>query len=1160
MHTIFRRVIMRFIGTMGVLAGALMAHAATLETGNGLQLEVSDQGRITGLRIGQTTLPLKSPGGFAIADFENQPKPVNLVPNPGFEDGTHGWHLGRGQSLDSTMAHSGKASVRLEVPGPESRSSNLQVVVPVKPHTRYHVGLWLRRENVGVCGAYLSERDDRNQLTGKRGQVGAGIPKQDGLWHLAEWNIITEPKTTRLLLRADIYRSTGTLWLDDYFVEEVNEGIYQAVEGRTGIIQNGIRLDASLPGQGIGLQATLRADKECLRIDGMVNDTTGHDRAIGVKFALPLDLTGWRWYHDAEERETIDTARTYRHTYNCVSGVGACSIYPWSAASGPAAGLSLALPLSQGPRVFLLQHDQRTPETSLTFFFGLTKDAGHHPSRAPFSLVVYPHDPAWGMRSAMQRYYRLFPESFVKRPTFEGYLNYADEERFDPKEHQLIVRHRDRIDDASDFGEGYKFLWHVHGCYDFRQVAYENPKLPPDETVFSLLQGMIASEQTKSRGYTPTSETMKKIVFGPQGRISYIADTQYWRPHEGYNHTDHAGWGFNFRVNEDPDVSPFLAEMARSKAQQYAQDPARRPWDSMFTADAIEGYMANAACLDFRREHFKTTLVPLTFGSGNLRPGMPNTIWDSHRKAWWPITQQHQIVIHGNANGYEQFFTMPYVDVPMTEGSWDVDHIGRWERFLRAVNYRKIWRHWHAWNKRGGYGDRDPANVQEHFRHCLAYAIYPALACVQDGSGDIEPHRAWYRQYVPAIEELSVAGWDPVPYATASEGVVVERFGDYAQGELHFTLHNYAGKPVETIMKPDWNALGAPAGEELVVMDILPGTPQLAVFPREGYRVEIEADGSRAFWVGTRRQAAQHGFRMAAASLKKIERFFATEMQGAAKGSWENALSTAEAGMRAEGPQALELAETLQRLAEKNLPTDLATRSPIDLAKLLFRLRTQVSLVPVAILGIQSNAPRHIADAVRGQSAAVTWELGLDHTSVEQTRVCVISPWPGVADKCRIESANPLERKVNLAVPTEIPRRLLPYLLEVRGKIGACFFTVATPVDVEVGAPIKVAVSPQRVLRGQVQTIEVTVVNRLDEDAKLVLKWKTPAHVTIKPAEMTLAIASKGSEAQSVSIALDKNVTIGDLRLLYTIADKNPRFTCDGPIFLVVGDPAPPVK
>ena len=195
-------------------------------------------------------VPLHGEGGFALADFKNQPEPVNLVPNPGFEAGTVGWRLAKGQSLDSQVFHSGRASVRLEVPGPQPASSNLEVVVPVKPNQRYRVGLWIAARTVGVCGAYSSDRDDRNRLTGKVTQLARSIPRQDGVWLPLSWEITTEPKTTRLSLRADIYRSTGTLWVDDFFVHEVNEGVYEAAAGETKVAGGPVTLNAALRSAG----------------------------------------------------------------------------------------------------------------------------------------------------------------------------------------------------------------------------------------------------------------------------------------------------------------------------------------------------------------------------------------------------------------------------------------------------------------------------------------------------------------------------------------------------------------------------------------------------------------------------------------------------------------------------------------------------------------------------------------------------------------------------------------------------------------------------------------------------------------------------------------------------------------------------------------------
>jgi hypothetical protein len=803
------------------------AWAASVASGNGLRLEFSSRGRVTGLVIGQTALPVRGEGGFALADFQNQPEPVNLVPNPGFEAGVAGWHLARGQSLDRQVFHSGAASVRLDVPGPQTASSNLEVIVPVKPNQRYRVGLWMRREGVGVCGAYSSERDDHNRLSGKQTQVGASIPRQDGVWLPLSWEITTEPRTTRLSLRADIYHSTGTLWVDDFFIHEVNQGTYEAAAGETRVADGAVTLDAALPRRGLELLATIRPDRECLRVDGSVRDTTGRDRAIGVKFALPLDLAGWTWHHDAEERETIAAGRSYSLTYRCRTGLGLCSIYPWAAVSGPHAGLSLALPLDQGPRVFLLEHDQAAPETALVFYFGLARDAGRNPSRAPFHFVLYPHDPAWGMRSAMQTYYRLYP------------------------------------------------------------------------------------------------------------------------------------------------------------------------------------------------------------------------------------------------------------------------------------------------------------------------------------------------QYVPAIEELSRSGWDPVPYARAGQGLIVERYGAFDQGELHFTLRNYAKQPRQTVLALDRKALGIAADAELLALDILPGSAALSALAAEGLPLSIDADGSRAFWIGTRAQAVEHGFRMAVATLEKLQRTFAhdLELDDVGTATWSKALGAARAGTRSSGARALRLAAEIREAAVR-LETDLRTAAPVDLAKLLFRLRAQISLVPAALLQWEGTAPRLIVDVLPGATAPVACTMRIVDTRPDELALRVVSPWPEAAGKARCElSRRSLARglslgvKAALPIPADPPRRLMPYLLEIHGRAnGDLPFTVAMPIDVQVAAPLEVRVAPLGALRGRRQELRVTVRNRLAAGARLTLQLSGPRQAKFVPAALSFDLPAQGTVERSVTLDLDATATIGDLRLSFATSAADPRFVSRGPLFLTVAE------
>ena len=78
------------------------------------------------------------------------------------------------------------------------------------------------------------------------------------------------------------------------------------------------------------------------------------------------------------------------------------------------------------------------------------------------------------------------------------------------------------VADASDFGEGYEYLWHLHGCYDYHQMPTDDRSMPKDDLVKAWLGSAVGHRQ---RDYTPESDTLKKLVYGPEGQIRYIFDT-----------------------------------------------------------------------------------------------------------------------------------------------------------------------------------------------------------------------------------------------------------------------------------------------------------------------------------------------------------------------------------------------------------------------------------------------------------------------------------------------------------------------------------------------------------------------------------------------------------------------------------------------------------
>jgi hypothetical protein len=1133
----------------------VFAQALELGTQDGLVLELSRRGQVTGLVVAGRPIPLHQSGGFFVIDYQNQPQAKNLVPNPGFEEGAQGWSLSAGQAIDEEIAHGGRRSVRLEVPGPEPGTCNLGVQVPVKRGRRYRVGLWMRRHRCGVCGAYVSELDAQGKPCGGVGQLGLPVPQEDDVWSFASRELQVGPNTAQLLLRADIYRSTGTLWLDDFYVAEVPDPVAQPVVGEATRQQKAVRL----VGQAAGceLQVTWTAEKSCLRAEGVLRDRLGQDRAVGLSFRLPFAAQGWTWYDDFEERRTVGAAEVYEFTYDCVSGEGRCSVYPWSALSGPDVGLSLAVPLAQGPRVFILDYHGQRQAYEVTFFFGLTRDTWRAPSSARFCFVLYQHDPAWGMRAAAQRYYELFPDSFLKRPLFEGYLNYANLERYDPERHSLVVEAKN-IEDASDFGEGYAFIWHLHGCYWFTMFHTEDTSFPSDEAVRAFLQAEAAHESEKPPGsyYTPPSEVLKKLVYGPEGRIAYIGDTRYWNAHEGYNHTDKPGWGLNFRVNEDPGVSDYLARVSRERVKQYVAEKHPAAFSAALTADAIEGYFSNSTCLDYRREHFHSTTLPLTFGKGNLQPALPNTIWDFLDQVWRPLTQEYRVVTYGNANGYEQAFTLPYCDVPMIEWDWDVQHPGRLERYCRALAYHKIWRFWRVC----GRGEQDRDSVLQHFHRCLAYAIFPAVYPLVTVSGNLDDYRALFRQYVPAIEALSRAGWEPIPYANCEPPeVVVERFGSFARHNLHFTLRNYASQPVKAKVRLQLNALGIPASaaRELWAYDLLAGAHQARPIEPEDWEVEVPARGARAFWVGTRAGLARNALAAAGYDLGRIERLCAADLTaplraaiGRCRQQLTEALQSPAASLRA-------AAQAVDALAEQLLA--LETKAPVDLGKLAYRLKTDLAGAGVARAGVCCAGPRAV-ECVGGQSVAVPFELtNASSVPVQGLRARLLSLWPQAQQMSKVEceqtklgpgSATVLQAQL-LGFPAA-QRNLLPYLIELAGTSAGEEFRIFIPVDVVLRPVVSLRGGPWRVSRGGETTVRLLLTNAADRPVRGRLQLGPLRGVTFSPPAQDFTIPPADHVELPVAVRVEESVHLGGLLVPFAVASDDPALATAGTLELRV--------
>lgn len=297
---------------------------------------------------------------------------------------------------------------------------------------------------------------------------------------------------------------------------EVKDAQFTKLSGLTTKQGEKILLRAESAAQKLKLRAAFIPHPGHIEVDCELEDTSGSDRAVVVSFRLPFDANGWTSFTDIHERQTIEQTRAYHFGYKTAK----------------------------------------------------------FPQRAKFNFILYRHDPRWGMRSAAQRYYRFYPQSFKKRTTYEGYLNYAGLERYDPATHQLGSAGRE-LKDASDFGEGFNFIGHMHGCYHFQQYITEDGSSLKDERVMQFLRSLAEQEKAKgySGNYTSAADLIKRLTYDEQGRIRFLPGDRRFIPAGSRGNNREPYWYLIFHVYEHPAISDVIAMVERGNWDR--DNPAR---------------------------------------------------------------------------------------------------------------------------------------------------------------------------------------------------------------------------------------------------------------------------------------------------------------------------------------------------------------------------------------------------------------------------------------------------------------------------------------------------------------------------------------------------------------------------------------------------------
>ncbi|MEJ2704247.1 MAG: hypothetical protein P8Z79_17565 [Sedimentisphaerales bacterium] len=777
-------------------AGCVVATEVT--TNDGLVLGFGPGGEVASCRVGDRELLLPGEhGGLFVADVEDIPAQDDpLGDNPSFErietGKPVGWDVGHDWSLDQQVAHTGRASMRVNVP--DSYSGSLAMDVQVKPNTPYRVAWWMRTEGCAP-GFYIERYDAQGQVHRDYPQIVISHGRTNEDWFELSHTFTAPFFCHKIRLRCDVWDQTGTAWLDDVSIVCLADDYIspqQLTQGQVLETSDRVEQICDLTALSLQLKMEYQAGPDMITVDGEIEDTSGRDRAVALSFRLPIDASGWKWFNDIQNEQIIESNVQYGSA-RLFDGKDPTqrrmiALYPFSAMGDEETALALGVPMDQ-PRAFRLCYDARFGYF-ISYEFGLSQAAKKSPGKATFRFFVYRVDPQWGFRSAAKRYYESHPQFFVKRAEREGALgNMANLETVQPAD--VVVPAYADLDHQESIAANRRELVKLLRYTEF--IGWWGWALG------------ITSEQAELK---PTPEEAWDHVEEMAQRdppddvaVSILNCALHDRDGNRKLHWDYVPeyGGYNYLCNPDPEITGIGGDINRftltyerevSDVDMLGLDGMRYDNPVVFATD------------NFRREHFQWADYPLVFDHLSKKPVIPLDFSSFEcAKAIADDMHSRGKLVGSNYTPVDypsDIFRIQLLDVIESETLWTWPTNAKLA-LQRTLADQKIV----CMSSQEEKKDWSSERIEAEMKQAMFYGTFYYLSTVPE----------LFNRWNPLTRHLSEAGWEPITHAWCSAlGPMVERFGDFDARTLHFTLRNEEQEARIAELIIDADALGMNEG------------------------------------------------------------------------------------------------------------------------------------------------------------------------------------------------------------------------------------------------------------------------------------------------------------------------------------------------------------
>lgn len=804
----------------------------------------------------------------------------NLLTDPGFEQGIAGWRtLSKEFQADGETRHSGKTSIRCENIAADVDSGAFQrITLDQKSPNAIRATAWSKAEGTGSAsrGDYSIYLDiqyaDGSWVWGQLFNFETGTHD----WQQGE--VLFHPE--KPIKTVNVYflfrKCIGRVWFDDCVLEEISPSNGQALFDnvmvhKVGVSQakpiskaqtsDGLTLDLfadglpsssksaggffvrdvaagsdfvgldnagvrtvgglALNGQALGLKlsAQIASHKEYIRFDCEALDTSGHDRAVTIGFAMPMPEGIWKWWHSIRSSEAVSPGMSYCDGVPIEAGaVGQISKYPFACMSNGKESLNLAIPMDE-PCVYRIGYNGALRWYTISFDLGFCPEQGV--TKQKFSFIIYKSGD--GMRAAVDKYYRIFPEYFTKRVEREG--------------NWMAFTKVSGVRDWEDFGFAYHegdndVEWDAaNGIYSFRYTEPMSHWMAMDK---ALPRTNVQAFKILDADLRQTNDTAKR--FRASATRLCLTEDESGKPRVFFFDTPWCD-GAMFVLNCCPNIPP-TPDLPMSKANlSWSRGLAEKLYGDktkpQLAGEYLDSVEMASEYVNTRREHFRYAARPLSFTTRTKRPCILQ-ILSTYEFASWMAEDIHRRgkLMMANAVPSRHGFMAHLFDVLGTETNWladgkynpQPDDIMDMRRtlcsqkpfcFLMNTDYEKF----------------DHALVEKYFQRCMFWGMFPSFFsqnastnCYFDNPKLYDRDRDLFKKYMPVIRQIASAGWQPITMAKASSAAVdVERFGPAKDGSLYFAvrandkLEGHESLRLDPKLGRVKSAMKLPAGQKLVI-------------------------------------------------------------------------------------------------------------------------------------------------------------------------------------------------------------------------------------------------------------------------------------------------------------------------------------------------------